>query len=265
MNYNKSYFDRPDGTKRWHTSALGIYIQMIQKSPIHKVMAQPVDNSGQGNTKYCVRMEERGPVPSQGCGERRKNGHRGVDMCIAQIASSVKHSPRTPDRNLDAFTYPHQNCPYNQLVYKALRQLGVGGFRMNDRVRVGAKAPDFALPSQSGEMVRLNDFLGKPVVLFFYLKDNTLGCAKEVCAFRDDFQEFGILDADVIGISSDSVESHRAFVQKHDLPFALLSDEGGKVRNSYGVPNTLGLFPGRVTYVLDEAGVVKHIFSLSLA
>jgi peroxiredoxin Q/BCP len=135
---------------------------------------------------------------------------------------------------------------------------------MNDRVRVGAKAPDFALPSQSGEMVRLNDFLGKPVVLFFYLKDNTLGCAKEVCAFRDDFQEFGILDAEVIGISSDSVESHRAFVQKHDLPFALLSDEGGKVRNSYGVPNTLGLFPGRVTYVLDEAGVVKHIFSSQL-
>ena len=135
---------------------------------------------------------------------------------------------------------------------------------MNDRARVGAKAPDFALPSQSGEMVRLNDFLGKPVVLFFYLKDNTLGCAKEVCAFRDDFQEFGILDAEVIGISSDSVESHRAFVQKHDLPFALLSDEGGKVRNSYGVTNTLGLFPGRVTYVLDEAGVVKHIFSSQL-
>ena len=136
--------------------------------------------------------------------------------------------------------------------------------RMDDSIRVGAKAPDFTLPSQSAEMVRLGDFLGKLVVLF-YPKDNTLGCTKEVCALRDDFQEFGILDAEVIRISSDSVESHRAFVQKHDLPFALLSDEGGKVRNSYGVPNTLGLFPGRVTYVLDEAGVVKHIFSLSLA
>jgi thioredoxin-dependent peroxiredoxin len=135
---------------------------------------------------------------------------------------------------------------------------------MNDRVRVGAKAPDFALPSQSRETVRLNDFLGKPVVLFFYPKDSTLGCTKEVCAFRDDFQEFGILDAEVIGISSDSVESHRAFVQKHDLPFALLSDGGGKVRKLYGVPNTLGLLPGRVTYVLDEARVVRHISSSQL-
>jgi peroxiredoxin Q/BCP len=135
---------------------------------------------------------------------------------------------------------------------------------MNDRVRVGAKAPDFTLPSQSGEMARLNDFLGKPVVLFFYPKDNTPGCIKEVCAFRNDFEEFGELDADVIGISSDSVESHRAFAEKHDLPFALLSDEGGKVRKLYGVPNTLGLLPGRVTYVIDEEGVVRHIFSSQL-
>ena len=135
---------------------------------------------------------------------------------------------------------------------------------MNDRVRVGAKAPDFTLPSQSGEMVRLNDFHGKPVVLFFYPKDNTPGCTKEVCAFRDDFEEFGKLDADVVGISSDSVESHGAFAHKHDLPFALLSDEGGKVRKLYGVPNTFGLFPGRVTYVIDEQGVVRHIFSSQL-
>ena len=135
---------------------------------------------------------------------------------------------------------------------------------MDDRIRVGAKAPDFTLPSQAGEMVRLGDFLSKPVVLFFYPKDNTLGCTKEVCAFRDDFQEFGILDAEVIGISSDSVESHRAFAQKHGLPFALLSDGGGKVRKLYGVPNTLGLFPGRVTYVIDEQGVVRHIFSSQL-
>jgi peroxiredoxin Q/BCP len=81
---------------------------------------------------------------------------------------------------------------------------------MNDRVRVGAKAPDFTLPSQSGEMVRLNDFHGKPVVLFFYPKDNTPGCTKEVCAFRDDFEGFGKLGADVVGVSSDSVESHGA-------------------------------------------------------
>ena len=132
---------------------------------------------------------------------------------------------------------------------------------MDGRVRVGARAPDFKLPSQSGEMVRLGDFLGKPVVLFFYPRDDTLGCTKEVCAFRDTFEEYGKLDAEVIGISSDSVESHKAFVRKHDLPFALLSDGGGKVRKLYGVPNTLGLFPGRVTYVVDESGVVRHIFS----
>ena len=150
------------------------------------------------------------------------------------------------------------------LAKRRLRHLGDVGFRMNDRVRVGAKAPDFSLPSQSGEMVRLGDFHGKPVVIFFYPKDNTPGCTKEVCAFRDDFEEFGKLDADVVGISSDSVESHGAFAHKHDLPFALLSDEGGKVRKLYGVPNTLGLFPGRVTYVVDEQGVVRHIFSSQL-
>ena len=140
------------------------------------------------------------------------------------------------------------------------------GFRRTKaKVTAGSVAPDFTLPSQSGEMVRLGDFLGKrPVVLFFYPRDNTLGCTKEVCAFRDDFEEFGKLDAEVIGISSDSVESHGAFAHKHDLPFALLSDEGGKVRKLYGVPNTFGLFPGRVTYVIDEQGAVRHIFSSQL-
>jgi thioredoxin-dependent peroxiredoxin len=135
---------------------------------------------------------------------------------------------------------------------------------MYEGVRVGARAPDFTLPSQSGETVRLGDLLGKPVILFFYPKDDTLGCTKEVCAFRDDFEQFGQFDAEVIGISSDSVESHMAFAEKHDLPFALLSDEGGKVRKLYGVPNTLGLIPGRVTYVIDEQGVVRRIFSSQL-
>ena len=128
----------------------------------------------------------------------------------------------------------------------------MGFRRTKERVQAGSVAPDFTLPSQSGEMVRLGDFLGKPVVLFFYPKDHALGCTKEVCAFRDNIEEYGKLDAEVIGISSDSMESHKAFVRKHDLPFALLSDEGGKVRKLYGVPNTLGLFPGRVTYVIDE-------------
>jgi thioredoxin-dependent peroxiredoxin len=139
------------------------------------------------------------------------------------------------------------------------------GFRSKDKVGVGSKAPDFTLTSQSGEMVDLRDFLGqKPVVLFFYPKDDTPGCTKQACGFRDDYEQFAKLDAEVIGISSDSVGSHRGFAAKHDLPFTLLSDEEGWVRRLYGVPSTFGLFPGRVTYVIDEEGVVKHIFSSQL-
>jgi peroxiredoxin Q/BCP len=138
----------------------------------------------------------------------------------------------------------------------------MGFRRMKDKVEVGSVAPNFTLPSQSGEMVSLKDFLGrKPVVLFFYPKDDSPGCTREVCAFRDIFEEFGKLDTEVIGISSDSVESHRSFAVKHDLSFTLLSDEGGNIRRLYGVPNTFGLFPGRVTYVIDKEGVVRHVFA----
>jgi thioredoxin-dependent peroxiredoxin len=134
-----------------------------------------------------------------------------------------------------------------------------------DNVTIGSKAPGFTLPSQTGEMVSLADFLDrKPVVLYFYPKDDTPGCTREACAFRDDYEEFSKLDAEVVGISSDSVESHRSFARRHRLPFTLLSDEGGKVRKLYGVSNTLGLFPGRVTYVMDEKGVIRHIFSSQL-
>jgi peroxiredoxin Q/BCP len=138
-------------------------------------------------------------------------------------------------------------------------------FRTRDKVEVGSIAPDFTLPSQSGQMVSLKDFVGeKPVVLFFYPKDDTPGCTKEACAFRDDYEGFGKLDAEVIGISSDSVESHRSFAAKHNLPYTLLSDEERKVRKLYNVPNTLGLFPGRVTYVIDRGGLVRHVFSSQL-
>jgi peroxiredoxin Q/BCP len=137
---------------------------------------------------------------------------------------------------------------------------------MKDEVKVGSVAPDFTLPSQAGEMVSLEDFFGrKPVVLFFYPKDDSPGCTKEVCAFRDNFEEFSKLDAQVIGISSDSVESHRRFAAKHDLSFPLLSDEGGNIRRLYGVPKTFGLIPGRVTYIIDKEGVVRHVFSSQLS
>jgi peroxiredoxin Q/BCP len=142
----------------------------------------------------------------------------------------------------------------------------MGSRQAKGKVNAGSVAPHFTLPSQSGEMVSLEDFLGrKPVVLYFYPKDDTPGCKREACAFRDDYEQFGGLDAEVVGISSDSVESHKSFAENHDLPFTLLSDEGGKVRQLYGVPNTLGLLPGRVTYVIDREGVVRHVFSSQLA
>jgi peroxiredoxin Q/BCP len=114
--------------------------------------------------------------------------------------------------------------------------------------------------------VSLEDFLGRsPVVLFFYPKDDTPGCTKQACAFRDDYGQFGAVDAEVLGISSDSVGSHMRFAENNGLPFVLLSDEGGRVRQLYGVPKTLGLMPGRVTYVIDKKGVVRHVFSSQLA
>jgi peroxiredoxin Q/BCP len=127
-------------------------------------------------------------------------------------------------------------------------------------VQAGDKAPDFTLPSQSGDQVRLSDRLGeRVVVLYFYPKDETIGCTREACAFRDSYEVFAEAGAEVIGVSSDSVKSHAGFAGHHKLPFTLLSDEGGQVRKSYGVPATMGLLPGRVTYVIDRAGVVRHV------
>jgi peroxiredoxin Q/BCP len=129
-------------------------------------------------------------------------------------------------------------------------------------IQVGDKAPDFTLPSQAGEPVRLSDRLGeRVVVLYFYPKDETPGCTKEACAFRDSHEVFAEAGAEVIGVSSDSVDKHAAFAGHHELKFTLLSDEGGKVRKSYGVPAALGVLPGRVTYVIDRAGTVRHVFN----
>src|SRR5213596_2447436 len=110
--------------------------------------------------------------------------------------------------------------------------------------------------------VRLGDLVGqKTVVLYFYPKDATPGCTLEARAFRDSYQAFTAQDAEVIGVSSDSVRSHRRFAARHGLPFVLLSDTGGAVRERYGVERTLGLLPGRVTYVIDKAGVVRQVYS----
>lgn len=129
-------------------------------------------------------------------------------------------------------------------------------------VQVGDEAPDFSLPSQDGTQVSLRDrFTQRVVVLYFYPKDNTPGCTAEACAFRDSHEVFAEAGAEVIGVSSDSVESHQKFVGKHELPFTLLSDRGGAVRRQYGVRKAMGILPGRVTYVIDRQGVVRHIFA----
>jgi thioredoxin-dependent peroxiredoxin len=129
-------------------------------------------------------------------------------------------------------------------------------------VQVGDRAPDFTLPNQSGEPVRLSDFLGKTdIVLYFYPKDDTSGCTTEACSFRDSYEVFKDAGAEVIGVSSDSAESHQRFAAKNRLPFILLSDAGGALRKRYGVPTTFGLLPGRVTYIIDKQGVVRNIFS----
>jgi peroxiredoxin Q/BCP len=135
----------------------------------------------------------------------------------------------------------------------------------SDRIKVGDTAPDFSLPNQGGEIVYLKNFRGKKnVVLFFYPKDNSPGCSKEAAAFRNMHSIFADLDTVVIGISSDSIESHCNFAGSLDLSYFLLSDANGEARKLYGVRPTLGLIPGRVTYVIDKQGIVRAVISSQL-
>jgi peroxiredoxin Q/BCP len=133
------------------------------------------------------------------------------------------------------------------------------------KVNVGDKAPDFTLDMQTGENVTLSDFFGKKnVVLYFYPKDETPGCTREACTFRDSYELFTDLGAEVIGVSADTVESHKAFAEHHNLPFTLLSDLDNNVRKLYGATSTLGFIPGRVTFIIDKKGVIRHVFSSQL-
>ncbi len=128
------------------------------------------------------------------------------------------------------------------------------------KLKIGDKAPDFTLKSSTGETVTLSGFYGKKnVVLFFYPRDEGPTCVKEAEAFRDSYDGFREKDAEVIGISGQSVESHKSFVAHRNLPYILLSDADGSVRKLYGVASTLGV-PGRVTFVIDKKGTVVHIF-----
>jgi peroxiredoxin Q/BCP len=132
-------------------------------------------------------------------------------------------------------------------------------------VQVGDLAPDFTLPDQTGTRVRLRDLLGRTaVVLYFYPKDATPGCTIEARTFQNSYDAFTQTGAEVVGISADSVGSHRRFAAAEKLTFPLLSDRDGAVRALYGVEKTLGVLPGRVTYVIDRAGVVRHVYSSQL-
>ena len=132
-------------------------------------------------------------------------------------------------------------------------------------LHTGQHAPDFELSNAAGAPVKLSDYAGKKcVVLYFYPKDHTPGCTVEAKAFRDQYGTFAAAGAEVIGVSSDSLKSHQRFAKNLELPFLLVSDEGGAVRREYGVEKTLGLIPGRVTYVIDRDGIVRHVFSSQL-
>lgn len=130
-------------------------------------------------------------------------------------------------------------------------------------VRAGDLAPDFVLKDQHGADVKLSALWKQgPVVLFFYPKDFTGGCTAEVCEFRDSYEEFKTAGASVVGISSQGVDSKKAFADKHRLPFTLVADEGGLVRDQYGVKASMfGLVDGRESYVIDDSGKVRHVFN----
>ncbi len=127
-------------------------------------------------------------------------------------------------------------------------------------LKVGDQIPDFSLYDQTGRKWNKKEFIGKPLVLFFYPKDDTPGCTIEVCGFRDKYDLFQILGAKVCGVSNGNEESHNQFANKNKLQYPLLCDEGNDLRKKFGVSKFLGIIDGRVTYVIDSEGYIRHIF-----
>ena len=128
-------------------------------------------------------------------------------------------------------------------------------------IQPGDSIPDVTLRDRDGSSFSLASLRGKPFVLYFYPKDDTPGCAAEACAFRDAYQDFTAAGAEVIGVSSDGSAAHERFASKYRLPFRLLTDERGAAQKAFGVTKTLGILPGRVTFVVDERGIVRHAFN----
>jgi len=134
------------------------------------------------------------------------------------------------------------------------------------QIQKGSSIPIFVLPDQNGKLFDIKSVLGKKnLVIYFYPKDDSPGCTKQACTFRDQFEVFREADAEIIGISSDDVESHKKFADKYRLTYTLLSDKDGTVRKLFDVPSDLfGLLPGRVTYVVNKEGIVIHTFDAQM-
>ena len=132
---------------------------------------------------------------------------------------------------------------------------------MAQALQSGDRAPLIALQDQNGVERRSDQLAGKSLVLFFYPKDDTPGCTMEACAFRDSYADLQALGAEVWGVSGDNAGSHQRFASRHNLPYPLLVDQNNQLRKAFGVPGVLGLLPGRVTYVIDSEGVVRHVFN----
>ena len=133
-------------------------------------------------------------------------------------------------------------------------------------IKVGDKIPKFSAIDTNGNPFESDTIVGKKsLVIYFYPKDDTRVCTEQACSFRDQYEDFKALGAEVIGVSSDSVKSHQKFTKQYKLPFVLLSDSDKKLRRLFGVPNDLlGLIPGRVTYVIDKEGIVQLVFNSML-
>lgn len=131
------------------------------------------------------------------------------------------------------------------------------------KIEVGSQIPEFILKDQDGKDFDISELKGKKnMVVYFYPKDDTPGCTKEACSFQDMYEDFKEIDAEVIGISGQSVQSHREFADKYNLTFTLLADEGNKIRKQFGVPGSFfGLLPGRVTYIVNKEGKVIYTFN----
>lgn len=129
-------------------------------------------------------------------------------------------------------------------------------------LKIGDKIPNFTAKDTNGNLFDSQDYIGKqPLVIYFYPKDDTPGCTAQACSFRDNYQEFKDLGAEVVGISSDTVTSHLKFKSKFNLPFILLSDNDKKLRKLFGVQNNLFIIPGRETFVMDKNGIILMIFN----